>query len=338
MITVICKASAGIGLGHLIRTSSLISQALAENESLVINYVIIGDTQLKEIATKSAYSVTVVENEENVLFDTKVDFIFVDMTEVHEKVISYWKKMSKRIVVISPIFNHFDKADYYFGRTKYLNFERNDFPNLKVYAGLEFSIIQDNCFPISEEVYEHNLGSESFQIAITMGGGDAKNKSLKVLRALKNCKVPATFWVMIGERYQYSLDDLVREIREDTAHEIILAKTNASMWRILNNCVLCILPGGITSYESVYAGLPSINFFDQENQRFLLKEIVEHEAAWDFGIYSDKTLENIVTFIERLYEDRKLLMQMHVKSKSVIDKGAVSRIIKTLGNHEGWYN
>ena len=36
----------------------------------------------------------------------------------------------------------------------------------------------------------------------------------------------------------------------------ILAKTNRSMWRVLGNCSLAILAGGVTSYEAAFAGCP----------------------------------------------------------------------------------
>jgi spore coat polysaccharide biosynthesis predicted glycosyltransferase SpsG len=163
-----------------------------------------------------------------------------------------------------------------------------------------------------------------------MGGGDATNKTLAVLTSLKKCKVPATFWVMIGEGYRYSFDKLVDEIRGDTFHEIILAKTNQSMWQILKNCVLGILPGGITTYEAVYAGLPTINFFESENQQFLIDELVMHNAVFNMGVYSEEKLTEVSTLIETLYYNKKKLLQMHVSTKSLIDGRGSLRIFQIL--------
>lgn len=329
-ITVICKASTQIGLGHLIRTYTFICQSLKYRSDIEFEYLIIGDVSLKKLIIHPKVEANFFSDESELKILNKSDFLIIDMTDVVEGNLKEWKKQANRIVVISPIFNQFEHVDFYFGRTKYLQFDANNFPGLKVFAGLEYAIIQENCKFISAGIYEENLNSDHLPIAIAMGGGDAKNKTLEVLKALKKCKVPATFWVMVGEGYKHSVEDLVSEIRKDTSHEIILAKTNSSMWRILHNCVLCILPGGITSYEAVYAGLPSINFFEQDSQRFLLSEILEHNAAWDFGIYSKETLEKIVEFIEDLSSNRKKLLQMHVNCKSIIDNNGVNRILEIL--------
>lgn len=329
-IAVVCKASTQIGLGHLIRTYSFICQALKSRNDIQFDYYVIGDASLKKLIINPAIKAHFVHSEVDLVLKPSFDFLILDMTDVSNKNVNEWKKRANQVIVFSPIFNQFQYVDYYFGRTKYLQFEKKDFPKLKIYAGLEFAIIQENCKFISAGIFEENLNSDHLPIAIAMGGGDAKNKTLEVLKALKKCKVPATFWVMVGEGYKHSVEDLVTEIRKDTNHEIILAKTNSSMWRILHNCVLCILPGGITSYEAVYAGLPSINFFEQDSQRFLLNEILEFGAAWDFGIYSQDTLERIVEFVEDLSRNRKKLLQMHVNSKSLIDNNGVNRILEII--------
>jgi spore coat polysaccharide biosynthesis predicted glycosyltransferase SpsG len=165
-----------------------------------------------------------------------------------------------------------------------------------------------------------------------MGGGDANNKTLELLKGLTHCNVPATFWVMLGEGYKHSLDELTDQIRKDAKHEIILAKTNSSMWHILANCVLAILPGGITSFEAVRAGLPSINFFDTPEQEYLIKEICENNAAFNFGKYSTQTINEISLFIEQLYYNRKTLLKMHVDSKGLIDGNGAIRIIEDIIN------
>src|SRR5690606_13803362 len=101
------------------------------------------------------------------------------------------------------------------------------------FASLDYAIIQENCKNIRTSAYEDNLELQHFPIAISMGGGDAANKTLSVLRSLKKCPVPATFWVMLGEGYKHSFDKLVNEIISDSKHEIILARANKSMWQIL---------------------------------------------------------------------------------------------------------
>lgn len=330
-LTVFCKASSHIGLGHLIRSYSFVNQVLDSNPIIKsVNYYLIGDSKLSKLLNNPKVNVYCKPLETDIKSIEDCDVVVLDMLDLSEEILQIIKQKTRKIALLSPIFNHMDLMDYYFGRTKYLNFDPENYPNLKVYAGLEYAIIQKNCKQISSGIFEENLKTDNLPIAISMGGGDAFNKTLDVLKVLKQCKVKATFWVMIGEGYKHSFDELIDEIRNDTSHEIILAKTNNSMWNILKNCVLCILPGGITSFEAVYAGLPTINFFDQESQQFLLQEIVEHNAAYDFGIYSESTLQSISNFIENIQNSKKELLQMHVNTKFLIDGQGSKRIFSIL--------
>lgn len=330
IISIYCKASTQIGLGHLIRSFSFANQILLFDKDISVNFYLIGDVSLSKLITNKSINVKAVPSESDFVEIIETDILVLDMTDISLNLLNKLKATSKVSAILSPVFNYYNHIDLYFGRTKYLNFDIEQFPNLKIFAGFEYAIIQDNCKKISAGTFEQNLNSTYFPIAIIMGGGDATNKTLELLRGLKHCTVSATFWVMLGEGYKHSLDDLIDEIRRDTNHEIILAKTNSSMWSILQNCVLCILPGGVTSFEAVYAGLPSINFFENKSQEFLLREIAEHKAAYNFGEYNLELITEISKLIEELFKNRKKLLQMHVNSKNLIDNRGSQRILETI--------
>ncbi len=62
----------------------------------------------------------------------------------------------------------------------------------------------------------------------------------------------------------------------------------------------------------------------------MLKEITEHNAAFNFGEYNLEMIDNISALIENLYNNRKLLLQMHVNTKNLIDENGTHRILETL--------
>jgi spore coat polysaccharide biosynthesis predicted glycosyltransferase SpsG len=165
-----------------------------------------------------------------------------------------------------------------------------------------------------------------------MGGGDAANKTLQFLRSLQKCNVPATFWVLIGECYNHSIDLLIKSMDVDHNHEIVLAKTNDSMWSILHNCVIAILPGGVTAYEAAYAGLPTITMsFGSENV-FLIQELADSGVTIHTGVFSTSNLVQLNREVERLYHNRKALLEMHCRCKKLIDGKGCLRIISILEN------
>lgn len=330
-ILAVCKASTSIGLGHLIRINTFFEQWKKLNASVQIDLFFIGDESLLKLVQRNNYAqIQVISEDQQHLDIQNYEYLILDLTDIKENLLGSLKSRAKKVVLLSPVFSHWHLVDIYFGRTKYIGIDEEKFPNLEIYTGLEYAIIQDSCVKISAGRFEENLKGNYFPVAIIMGGGDANNKTLQILRALKNCKVPATFWVMLGEGYKHSLDTLTDEIRKDTNHEIILAKSNHSMWHILQNCLLGILPGGITTYEAVYAGLPTINFYEDQSQQFLIKELVEAGAVFDFGIFSDEMLKEMTNFIEQMYKNRNELLVTHSKTKNLIFQSGTKSIINIL--------
>ncbi len=323
-ILFICKASVNIGLGHLIRSRSLAVGLKKISDKIDIDFFLITNCNFNNFFPSPSFNFQVIDSEKKFVAAKKYDFVFIDLTQISNFLFLKIKNISKKTISLSPSFNMLKEVDILINRTKYLP-QRRNLPK-KIFAGLEYAIIQDDCQKIGAGLFEENLKSPNFPVAISMGGGDAANKTLKLIKILKKCSIPATFWVLLGEGYKFSYDDLIKEIKNNTHHEIILVNSNRSMWEILKNCLLLILPGGITSYESVYAGLPSINLLEEKNNYFLIKEIVDKKACLYGGEFNDKNLLKINSKIESLYDNKNELMEMHIKSKRLLDKKSFERI------------
>jgi len=326
----ICKASSEIGMGHLIRSRALASGLKGEIYKASVDFILIGDQNFDRLFLSENIKPKIVSEESRLSIDKHYDVIFFDMLNMSKKTFAKIKRNSKITVSLSPVFNRLKNVDILFNRTKYLPNQKN-LPS-QVHAGLEYAIIQNNCQKIGAGTFEENLKLSTFPIAISMGGGDAANRTLELLKIIKKCKVPATFWVLLGEGYKYSYNDLVNEIKTDTLHEIILVNTNRNMWQVLKNCLFLILPGGITSYESVFAGLPSINFLEDKNNYFLIKELVGHKVCFYGGIFNQANLLKLNNKLESLYYNRKELMEMHIRSKNLINERSFSKIYDILLN------
>ncbi len=331
-ILVLCKASANIGLGHLIRSRTFAQSLHQQGLEATVDFVVVGDSLANNLLQNFLYPFQHYQEENQVTLKEQYDLAFFDTIHLAEDLLSAIKQRSKLCISLSPIFDHMGKMDLLFNRTKYI---RSTYENLPIhkYLGLEYTLIQPNCTKINSLVYQANLDRVNFPIALSMGGGDAPNKTLRFLRSLKKCKIPATFWVMLGEGYGHSYDELIQEIKADSTHEIILAKTNQSMWHILSNCVLAILPGGITSYEAIYAGLPAINIVDQERSYFLIKEPEEKKACFYGGLLNDQSLMALNRQIEHLYQHREQLLDIHQSAQNLIDDRAGERIMAICQQH-----
>lgn len=319
----VCKASTEIGLGHLIRARTL-AAGLHQLGAVVIDFVLIGEVSLVSLINGYVQNKVVFADEAEFSLKNTYDLAFIDMLEMDGATMAEVRNRSAKVICLSPIFNRMGEVDILFSRTSYQPVS-NPSPG-QVFAGLEYAIIQGDCRKIGAGDYEMTLQSGTFPIAICMGGGDAANKTLQLLKSLKQCAVDATFWVMLGEGYTHSYDELIAEIKSNKRHEIILARTNKSMWQVLRNCAIGIFSGGVTSYEAAYAGLPAINLLDRPEQYFLIRELVEKNACWHFGELREGNLGALNGHIETIHSNHAELMKMHIDAKQLISGDASKHI------------
>lgn len=325
----ICRGSIADGLGHVIRSRRL---ADVMRERFEIKMAILGDDSAENLLIQQAFDFTITTSEDHLRSHIRhfgPDFVVFDLVTIDDKTFDLVRSRC-RCASLSPIFNRLSEVDIVFHRTsvKGQNWPQSDLGPI-IRAGLEFAIISDHCRQISEATYSENLNHETLAVAISMGGADAANKTLAILERVKDLPEKVLFWVMLGEGYAHSYEELVRCVK-GSKHEIILAKTNDSMWRILNTCSLVILAGGTTTYEAVYAGIPSINTLETEDHFFLIQELVEKGACVYAGYTFDESLRGIRGIVSRFVRNRKKLFEIRNNTLGLIDGNGAKRIAEEI--------
>ncbi len=326
-LQLICRGSKKEGLGHLFRTRTFAKTAQNNHE---IDIIAIIEDELKSVFHELAGLVHFVQRDEEILPYVQkyaADIVLFDLTILEKEVSELAVKIPLLTGSLSPIFKHMSLVDICFTRSTRVT----PIQGVKVFGGLQYAIFNDHCITIDDVTYERNLNLPSFSIAVCMGGTDAANKTLKVLKELISLDNNFTIWVLLGEGYSYSYDALVNTVRNTHQHEIILAKTNQSMWRIMSNCALAILAGGITSIEAVYAGLPTINIFEcQEHIDIMSKELIELGACLNGGLFSEDSLKILLNKLQFLYHNRDQLRLMRKSSKGLVDSKGSERVLSEL--------
>ncbi|WP_144970640.1 hypothetical protein [Bremerella volcania] len=332
-VVVVCKGSVKSGLGHVMRSRTFAKHA---SRCCEVHLIVIGDHYLDALLSGLVIKHHLFRDEAEAIEaiqQISPDLVFLDMLECSDEFFAVVKR-SEATFSLSPIFSHLNKVDLVFHRTSVLNPRWSDeglTDSLR--CGLQYNIIRESCESIPTEVYLQNAQQFPLAVAISMGGTDASNNTLKLLQAIRDIPRPILFWVLLGEGYGHSYEELVEAVKQDTNHEIILAKTSDSMWRIMRNCALAILAGGTVTYESAFAGLPSINLFHSPDNYFLVEELAEKGACLSAGYPMDAAVHVAAANLEFLESNRDLLVQMHTASKDLIDKSGAQRIIAEALNH-----
>ncbi|QDU61536.1 hypothetical protein Pan216_23970 [Planctomycetes bacterium Pan216] len=326
----ICRGSTDVGLGHVIR-SRTIAFEMARRTS--VRVVVIGDEYVDALLAGRGLTYQIVDDEPGVIAAIDAydpDIVVFDLIELSKKL---YQRVSRRCmtVSVSPIFDHLTSTDLFFHRTRCQgsdwDLERFDG---EVRSGLEYAVVREQCVKISAAQYEQNINQQPMAVAISMGGSDAGNKTLEVLRSIKSLPRRMLFWVLLGEGYGHSYEALVDCVKRDTQHEIILAKTSDSMWRVMSSCALAILAGGTVTYEAVFAGLPSINIFEKPEHVFLVRELVERGTCLTAGFPLNAAIDVATANLLHLEQHREELVAMHRACDGLMDRRGAARIAQEI--------
>jgi hypothetical protein len=261
-------------------------------------------------------------------FDAEV--LVFDLTYLAPEVFAAVRAGPRLRASLSPVFAHARHLDLLFTRSARVP----PLSGVKILGGLEYAIFSEKCLVIGDVAYQQNLAQAALPIAISMGGGDAANKTLAVLQALASLECDFTIWALLGEGYAHSYNALVETTRGNARHEVILAKTNRSMWHILGNCAMAILAGGLTTIEAVYAGLPTINLFERQEQvDVMATELFDLGVCVNGGLFSENSLETMVETLGTLNAERPRLQDMHQRCHGLVDMRGSERVLRELERH-----
>lgn len=329
-VALICRGSAQIGLGHVIRCRTVAAAMMGQAD---VHVVTLGNFEVCANLLTPLVPFTHAKSDRDALRITRrlrADVVVFDMLEFDPEV---FEGLAGEVttVCLSPIFNLLDKVELAFTRAASpIHEELMSRGRPVIRAGGQYTTISPHCRRIETDGYRRGLAMEPLAVAISMGGADAPNHTLRMLEAIRHLDAGMLFWVMLGEGYSHSYQRLIDCVRADRRHEIILAKTNNSMWRILSGCSVAILAGGITTFEAAYAGIPSIIALSNDRDRFLIRELIDAGACTCAGAPFDIALGNVASALAHLNQHRDELLAMHVRCKELLDNEGPQRVARAI--------
>ncbi|HKB05742.1 MAG TPA: hypothetical protein VKD90_26215 [Gemmataceae bacterium] len=326
-VLVVCRGSSEHGLGHVMRARTVASW-LARR--MPVGVVGLGEPALlSPLLWGRGFTFWVEPDPAGVLARHRQlapDVVVFDTTVFPEEPFAEIRREAM-VVSLSPAFNLQQHVDLVFHRTRSLTRDLTGLgPGVAVRRGLDYVVLRETCHRIPEEAYARNLERDPLAVAISMGGVDAGNNTLQLLSSVVQVPTPMLLWVLLGEGYAHSYQALADCASRNTRHEIILAKTTDSLWRVLETCSVALLAGGVTSYEAAYAGLPAIHLLQNDLGPPLVEELVDREVGLAVGPPFASALLRVNVELSRLEKARGELLAMHRRSHGLIDGRGAERI------------
>lgn len=318
----ICRAAVKDGMGHLFRCRSMIEAAPADVDAYLVTSGF--PNQSVDIPGLAA-PVTVTGDDADYIRtaeEIQPDVLMFDLNEL-DRTLFNRLAADRFTACLSPLFQHIPGVHQLYHRTSYVS---QSMTGPEVFAGLEYAVVSSNSLPVSDNHYRELLSEPRFSVGINMGGSDAPNKTLEVLRALSGFTDESIIWVFLGVGYSHSYDLLVEESRHNPSQEVVLVKTSRNLWHVMKNCHLAILSGGVTSYDAAYAGMPAINLLHSPGHAFLLDELAEKGACFNLAVYGPEALAGLPERLTAINRDRERLWKMHRDARALIDGQGSNRI------------
>lgn len=325
-IQVICRGLTREGMGHLSRTRTFAASVHQDNEVEIVAMVAPG---LESFFAGADFTVHLVKREDDVLRHVRAfspEVLLFDLLSMSRQICSDLVANVPLSGSLSPIFDQMDLLDMVFSRASL----PAEAPKTRVFAGLEYAIFGQHCSLIDDATYKSVVERPEMSIGVSMGGVDAANKTLHVLRALATVKADCLIWVLLGEGYAHSYNTLVETVSRDSRHEIVLAKTNRTMWHVMSQCAVAVLAGGLTTIEAVYAGLPSINLSEKPEHSALMQELFALGVCMDGGPFERPALDAMVKEVTLLSSNRNKLWEIRNQTKGLLDLNGPSRVMEEI--------
>lgn len=325
-VAVIVRVSAKDGMGHFYRVLGLVP---ALEDLFVVQVFIVGDGDIVQGTSGDLAALNwIFCNSDRAcaskVSDWRADMVVFDTLRFDE--ISYTSiRQKSRTVSISPVFEHLSDTDVIIHRTSEAppNWNETSF-SAKVYKGINYTLVSPKVLEVDGSTYLRALKEPKLNIGVSMGGADALNDTLKILKSLGTLHKKAVFWVVLGAAYGHAVDPLMDVARENL-QEIIVVRTSESMWRVLRNTSVVITAGGMTTYEAAMAGIPSITVLRDPSSHFLVSEL-EKAGATQVIEFSQVDRDHLTKTLNSLVVDRDALIEMR-KAAQVLGISDGSRAV-----------
>jgi len=325
-ILFIVRASMRDGLGHLVRSLCVLRELLP---LAPIHLVLLGDGSGSHLVEAAGVPCTRCETDDAAEAEAlrqKARVVVFDTLRFEDAAFTRIAN-AKVTVSLSPVFSIMNRVDHLFHRTEKESPAWNrSGPFPKVHKGLRYAVLPSWLKRVSTQNYREQLQEDKLAVAISMGGTDAPNRTLALLKLFGKCPVRLVLFVALGDAYTHSYEELL-VTAEHNRQEVILLKSNESMWRVLKNASLLLCAGGLTTYEAAYIGLPSINILQHAEWAYLFEELVERGACLTFPPI-ESSLEMAVDRVCQFERQRNDLLLMHQATKRLIPGNGARRVAK----------
>ncbi len=332
-IAIRADGSDQIGIGHITRCMHFIENL---RKSYHVVFFFKRNPLIKEFLASNNYFTHeldpdfIVEEEIEEILKNSSELLILDVRDQND---DYYKKYNEKFNKVL----RFDDSD------KSISIYSDLYLNYNLYAeDIDFNLINKECElflgpdyyilnPLFKKYknYKKKIKKKAENILITMGGGDPKNLTIKIINAIVD-KGSINLNIILGNLYENFEE--IRDLQKKFPKKISIYTNISNMPEMMARNDLIICTGGNTSFEAVYMGIPGVLINQIHLQALNAKKFEERNIFMNGGLGENLREEDIYKMILSIIESKELRNEFIENGKKLIQQGGIKTVIEKFIN------
>lgn len=310
-IVFIADGNKKLGIGHVTRCLAL-AKEIKKRFDCRISFL---------MKDSDAVSKKVLGHGYEIIIDFKrADAVIVSKPDIKKKDLINAREKSKTLVILDDS----SKTDYIADIIVKCSFvpqlrKSNPDSKTKFLIGPEYIILDEEFRNLNSR--KKKINSKVKSILITMGGGDVNNLTPKIMRALDGTEAKKT--VIIGPAFHEK-----GYLKNKKGY--VVKKEVSDMADLMASSDMAIVGGGITLYETVCTGTPSIVLCQTGYQIMEAERFEKRNLITNLGDGRKITEEKIKSAVKSLMENKEKRGKMSISGKKTINGKGVSKVVDAI--------
>jgi len=317
------------GIGHAMRCVSLAKEVLKNGDNALLS--IDGDPDVKPFLKETGVDFKLNKNHFKIAKSYNADVIVVDINYCGREVLDQFRSIGT-VVNLAPRGISKYYADLTFTSEEIRDVSEPEDALLKHwYSGPEYTIISDDFINQRKKLLAEGTRPERKYIVIHMGGVDKYDRTGTVLQLLDERIIERVQFKIIAGPFNPNVNSLKTTCdRYGDQVELLIGPDNLA--DELSDAMFGILGTGISTYEALAIGVPSINIglseFHDKRGKFLESE----DLAIYLGNKEDLTATKLNNIIKKSLDGKNNIGYLQKEGPNIVDGKAAKRIIKKTQN------
>ncbi len=327
-IKFLAKGGGATGIGHVMRSLN-VARALKEMD-MPVYFLFDGENSATGLVEENGFSWSRYKTGRPALAEGPAGVVVMDTGDDVSEYVKSFKKKGSKVLLIDNTTKASGVADLSITPSALMA----DAPGKDPYAGSKFVIVGENFFH-AQKTMRPRVHSLPLEILVTMGWCDAKNITLKVLKALYDME-DIHMTVVLGPDYPFM--KTMEPFKEDGWGKITFRHGVKDMAPLMAASHIAFTALGTTVYELAFMGVPPIilsNYLEDEKDLNTLKSM---KAGVSLGFHQSVTDWEIQSTARRFVEDAGYWRDVSEQARLLTDgKGAwrIASIIAELYKRGG---